>query len=145
MRGNPNIVQMLGMCNTTVVTEAFPMDIQFAMKKRARDLPIIDAVAMSLDAARGLQALHEASIVHYDMKPGQMLVAFRGRESDQLRVKLNDFNVAFFMSTRPDGSPCPFRVRGALQHGPWRTPEYLAQRVSQPQRPSVLPSMRPAR
>lgn len=144
MRGNPNIVQMLGMCNTTVVTEAFPMDIQNAMKKRAGDLPVLDAVVMSLDAAKGLQALHEASIVHYDMKPAQMLVTYRKRHSDQLRVKLNDFNVAFFMSSRPDGNPCPFRVRGGLQLGPWRTPEYLAQKVSQSRRPGAPSLTRPA-
>lgn len=126
------MVQMLGLCNTTVVTEAFSMDIQSAMKKRTGTLPVRSAVSMSLDGARGLQALHEASIVHYDIKPAQMLVAGDGGGGDdggELRVKLNDFNVVFFMSSGPDGTPCPFTVPGNLQLGPWRTPEYLAHKV----------------
>eukprot|EP00903_Cladosiphon_okamuranus_P005793 g5740.t1 len=128
VRGNPYVVQMLGMCNTTVVTEAFAMDIQSAMKKRTGTLPIRSAVSMSLDSARGLQALHEASIVHYDIKPAQMLVTGDEVPGGELRVKLNDFNVVFFMSSMPDGTPCPFTVRGELQLGPWRTPEYLAKK-----------------
>ena len=130
MRGNPNFVQLLGVCNTTIVTEAFSTDIQSAVRNRPGVLPLLDAVGMSLDGARALQALHETGIVHYDIKPPQMLVALGGQDSDRLRVKLNDFNVAFFMSTAPDGSPCPFRAKGALQFGPWRTPEYLSQKVS---------------
>lgn len=126
-------MQMLGLCNTTVVTEAFAMDIQTTMKRRTGTLPLRSAVSMSLDGVRGLQALHEASIVHYDVKPAQMLVAEDelegGGGGGELRVKLNDFNVVFFMSSRPDGTPCPFTVDGALQLGPWRTPEYLAQKV----------------
>lgn len=129
VRGSPNTVQMLGMCNTTVVTEAFAMDIQSAMKKRTRTLPVRSAVSMSLDSARGLQALHEASIVHYDIKPAQMLVTDDGVDGGELRVKLNDFNVVFFMSSLPDGTPCPFTLPGELQLGPWRTPEYLAKKV----------------
>ncbi|CAM9252956.1 unnamed protein product [Scytosiphon promiscuus] len=123
-RGNPNAVQALGMCNTTLVTEAFPEDIQQAIRKRTEPLSINEAVAMSLDAITGLRALHEAAegpIVHYDVKPAQLLVTNEGR------VKLNDFNVAWFMSTGDDGSPCAFNVRGdARQPGPWRTPEYLS-------------------
>eukprot|EP00752_Nemacystus_decipiens_P018344 g16457.t1 len=120
---------MLGLCNTTIVTEAFTMDIQSAVNKRTGTLPIRSAVSMSLDGARGLQALHEASIVHYDIKPVQMMVTDDGVVGGaELRVKLNDFNVVFFMSSGPDGTPCPFTVPGALQLGPWRTPEYLAQK-----------------
>lgn len=130
MRGNPNVVQMLGVCNTTVVTEAFTTDIQSAMKKRTEIVPLRSAVTISLDAARGLQALHQEGIVHYDIKPAQILVTGDGLEGGgELRVKLNDFNVAFFMSSRPDGTPCPFTVKGPLQLGPWRTPEYLSKKV----------------
>lgn len=120
---------MLGVCNTTVVTEAFSLDIQSAMNIRIGTLPVRSAVTMSLGAARGMQALHEAAIVHYDIKPAQMLVAEDGPEGDELSVKLNDFNVVFFMSSRPDGTPCPFTVKGARQLGPWRTPEYLSNKV----------------
>ncbi|CAM9138956.1 unnamed protein product, partial [Ectocarpus sp. 12 AP-2014] len=127
VRSNPNIVQMLGICNTTVVTEAYMLDIQSALRKRTTALPIGEAVTMSLDAVRGLQALHEAvggPIVHFDIKPAQLLVTGNGR------VKLNDFNVAWFMSREPGGKPCPFNMgiehRG--QTSPWRSPEYHARK-----------------
>lgn len=123
---------MLGLCNTTVVTEAYATDIQSAMKKRTGTLPVRSAVVLSLGAARGLQALHEAGIVHYDIKPAQMLVtdsSSRGPDGGEPLVKLNDFNVVFFTSSGPDGTPCPFIVKGDRQLGPWRTPEYLSQKV----------------
>ncbi|CAM9920393.1 unnamed protein product [Ectocarpus sp. 6 AP-2014] len=127
VRGNPHIVQTLGICNTTVVTEAFPLTLSSAMRKRTTALPIGEAVTMSLDAVRGLQALHEAiggPIVHFDLKPPQILV------TDIAQVKLNDFNVAWFMSRGPDGKPCPFNMgiehRG--QTSPWRSPEYHARK-----------------
>ncbi|CAM9516460.1 unnamed protein product [Ectocarpus sp. 12 AP-2014] len=126
VRGNPNIVQTLGICNTTVVTEAYMLDIQSAVRKRTTALPIGEAVTMSLDAVRGLQALHEAvggPIVHFDIKPAQLLVTGNGR------VKLNDFNVAWFMSRRPDGKPCPFNMLAQIRNsGPWRAPEYLTRK-----------------
>lgn len=117
---------MLGVCNTTLVTEAFDMDIQYAMNKRNGALPLHDAITMSLDIASGLQALHEAAaapIVHFDVKPAQMLLTSDGR------VKLNDFNTAWFMSTGPDGTSCPFVVEGKPHPGPWRSPEYLSEKV----------------
>ncbi|CBJ26951.1 similar to TAK1 (TGF-beta-activated kinase) [Ectocarpus siliculosus] len=126
VRGNPHIVQTLGICNTTVVTEAYMLDIQSAVRKRMTALPIGEAVTMSLDAVRGLQALHEAvggPIVHFDIKPAQLLVTGNGR------VKLNDFNVAWFMSRRPDGKPCPFNMLAQIRNsGPWRAPEYLTRK-----------------
>lgn len=118
------------MCDTTLVTEAYPVDIQQAIRERTTLLTIDEAVAMSLDAITGLRALHEAAdgpIVHYDVKPAQLLVTENGR------VKLNDFNVAWFMSRGTDGSPCAFNVKGdARQPGPWRAPEYLSGKVRDP-------------
>ncbi|CAN0103025.1 unnamed protein product [Ectocarpus fasciculatus] len=126
VRGNPHIVQTLGICNTTVVTEAYMLDIQSTVRKRTTALPIGEAVNMSLDAVRGLQALHEAvggPIVHFDVKPAQLLVTGSGR------VKLNDFNVAWFMSRGPDGKPCPFNMQSDIRNsGPWRAPEYLTRK-----------------
>ncbi|CAM9642878.1 unnamed protein product [Ectocarpus fasciculatus] len=129
VRGNPYIVQTLGICNTTLVTEAFTVTVQLAMHRRRKTalLPIGEAVNMSLDAVRGLQALHEAvggPIVHFDVKPIQLMV------TDSGRVKLNDFNVAWFMSRGPDGQPCPFNMVDEFRgHGsPWRSPEYLSRK-----------------
>ncbi|CAM9653793.1 unnamed protein product, partial [Ectocarpus fasciculatus] len=127
VRGNPYIVQTLGICNTMVVTEAFTLTLSSAMRQRTTALPIGEAVTMSLDAVRGLQALHEVvggPIVHFNLKPPQILVTGIGH------VKLNDFNVAWFMSRGPDGKPCPFNMgyehRG--QNSPWRSPEYHARK-----------------
>lgn len=118
---------MLGVCNTTLVTEAFGTDIQHAVTKRTTALPLRDAIAISLDVANAVQALHKtaaiAPIVHFDVKPAQMLMTADGR------VKLNDFNTAWFMSTGPDGTPCPFTLKGKPHLGPWRSPEYLSMKV----------------
>lgn len=60
---------------------------------------------MALDAARGLQAMHEASggaIVHYDIKPQQMMLDENGR------VKINDLNMCLFAPADEDGNTCAF-------------------------------------
>ncbi|CAN0242595.1 unnamed protein product, partial [Hapterophycus canaliculatus] len=65
-------------------------------------LPIRQVVSMSLDAAIGLKALHEvadAPIVHFDVKIDQLFV------DDDGNVSLADFNLAYFMGTKLDGSP----------------------------------------
>lgn len=60
---------------------------------------------MALDSARGLQAMHEApggAIVHYDIKPQQMMLDENGR------VKINDLNMCHFPPTDDDGNACSF-------------------------------------
>lgn len=60
---------------------------------------------MALDAARGLQALHEApggAIVHFDVKPEQMMLDGNGR------IKINDLNMIYFADADVDGNTCPF-------------------------------------
>lgn len=112
---------MLGSCNTTVVTEAYPTNLEQVVRASSEALPIRRMLSISLDAARGLQALHEAveaPIVHFDLKPDQLLVA------DDGTVKLNDFNLAWIMSKRPDGHPCPFTTKPWDTEGPWRPPEF---------------------
>ncbi|CAB1098986.1 unnamed protein product [Ectocarpus sp. CCAP 1310/34] len=55
LRGNRNIVGMLGVCGTTVAREYFPTNVViYAFQSRER-LSIRAIVSMSLDAARGLQ------------------------------------------------------------------------------------------
>ena len=81
---------------------------------------------MALDGAMGLQALHEASvasIVHFDMKPQQLLLVEDGR------VMLNDFNMAQFMGTRGSGVSCPFVVAGRWRVVSWQAPEKIAGKV----------------
>lgn len=81
---------------------------------------------MALDAAMGLQALHEASIapiVHFDLKPQQLLLAEDGR------LMLNDFNMARFMGTHGSGAACPFNITGRWTVGAWQAPEKIAGKV----------------
>lgn len=55
MRGHPNIVGMLGICGTTVVTEYYSTNFHESLFRDKRPLPIRQIVSMALDAARGLQ------------------------------------------------------------------------------------------
>lgn len=124
--GHPNIVGMLGICNTTLVTEYHPTSLIQVMWNNRDTFTIEKVVPMALDAAKGLQALHEASIapiVHFDMKPQQLLIDEDGR------VMLNDFNLAQFMGTRESGVSCPFETGGGCPVVPWRAPENIAGKV----------------
>ncbi|CAM9989895.1 unnamed protein product [Scytosiphon promiscuus] len=125
VKGKPHVVDMLGFCGTTVVTEAYGKDVRKLVRHAKEPIPIIDVVSISLDAAIGLRGLHEAAaapIVHFDVKIDQLLVREDGR------VSLADYNLAYFMGTNPDGSPCffdkkgPDRIISAI-----KSPEYIAQ------------------
>lgn len=84
---------------------------------------------MALDAVRALRALHDAPggpIVHFDLKPQQFLIDEDGR------MKLNDLNMAKFMSTNAStGDPCPFETKHAAYPRRWRSPENMAGEVHQ--------------
>lgn len=63
-------------------------------------LPVETMVDMALDAARGMQALNEASaspIVRFDLKPQQPLMDEAGR------VLVNDLNMAQFTDLNKNG------------------------------------------
>eukprot|EP00752_Nemacystus_decipiens_P007117 g6375.t1 len=82
----------------------------------------LDAVSLALDAARGLQALHEAPggpIVHYDIKPQQMML------DENRRVKINDLNTCQFADADINGNSCPFAM-SAVGVDAWRAPENIA-------------------
>lgn len=75
MKGKPDVVQLLGVCNHTIVTEAFSDNLEMSIARQADTPPIREIVTMCLDAARGLHALHDfpgAPIVHFDIKPSQV-------------------------------------------------------------------------
>lgn len=55
MKGHPNIVGMLGVCGTAVVTEYYSTNFLGVLFRNKRSLPIRQIVSMALDAARGLQ------------------------------------------------------------------------------------------
>ena len=78
----------------------------------AEDIGIKERIRLVLDAARGLQYIHQRGIVHRDIKSLNLLV-------DQSGVcKVSDFD----LSARTDGSP----MRPTLGTVPWTAPEVLS-------------------
>eukprot|EP00903_Cladosiphon_okamuranus_P005887 g5822.t1 len=94
VRGHPNIVELLGICGASSVSEYYDTHLDdLVLSLGAKPLEIHSVVSLALDAARGLQALHEAPggpIVHYDIKPEQMMLDKHGR------IKINDLNTCQF-------------------------------------------------
>ncbi|CAM9136738.1 unnamed protein product, partial [Ectocarpus sp. 12 AP-2014] len=58
LKGHPNIVDMLGVCGTTVVTKFFKEDFKGSIRRRGAPMPIRQVVSLALGAAKGLQARH---------------------------------------------------------------------------------------
>lgn len=120
------MVGMLGVCNSTLVTEYYSIHFDQVILRQQRKFPIETMVAMALDAARGLQALHEASaspIVHFDLKPQQLLMDETGR------VLVNDLNMAQFLDVNENGGACPFSINSPIKAVGWRAPESIAGKV----------------
>jgi len=124
VRGQPHVVDMLGFCNTTIVTEAYNNDIKAMVKDYTDPLPMKSVISISRDASRGLMSLHEAPggpIVHFDFKPNQLLI------NGDSEVKLADFNLSYFMGRKPDGCTCPFNKKHTRRDRSWiKSPEYLS-------------------
>lgn len=56
-----------------------------------------EAVALARDIASGLQMVHEAGIVHRDVKPSNILMSASTRPDREWTAKLTDFGIAFGM------------------------------------------------
>lgn len=65
--------------------EGEPLD---EVVKRRGKLPMNEALRITAEASRGLQALHEHDIIHRDIKPQNILIARDGR------VKIADFGIS---------------------------------------------------
>eukprot|EP00752_Nemacystus_decipiens_P004662 g4251.t1 len=123
LAGDPHIVNILGLCGTTVVTEYFEDNFLRKIHRHRHTLEIRTMVSLALDVARGMQALHEVvGGVHMDMKPQQLLI------DDYGRGKVNDFNSIHFMKTNADvkGEFCPTHAGKPVRMIPWRSPENVA-------------------
>lgn len=121
VRGHPNIVGLLGICDQTSVSEYFALRLDDLVFGAPEKIHISRIVPMALDAARGLQALHEVpggAIVHFDIKPQQIMIDTNGR------IKINDFNMCRFTDADANGNLCPFKG-GRSNLGPWRSPENI--------------------
>ncbi|CAB1104278.1 unnamed protein product [Ectocarpus sp. CCAP 1310/34] len=140
LRGHPNVVGMVGFCNTTVVTEYHPYNFLHAIFRKTEELSLRRVVSLALDVAQGMQArygekgyrksfghaLHEiAGAIHLDMKPQQLLIDNAGRG------KVNDFNSVQLMSAdhSGDGKHCPILTGRPARLVPWKAPENIAGKV----------------
>jgi hypothetical protein len=89
MRKDPNIVHMVGWCNTTIVVEFVPGLLEDLVFDHNQALPVKRALELALDAARGLQQLHGVPggpFAHTDIQTRQLLINAEGT------LLLNDFN-----------------------------------------------------
>ena len=79
---------------TYIVMELLRGETLAERAKRVGRLPIEDAVDYVLQAAKPLAEMHEAGIVHRDVKPSNLFIT-RDKEGGE-RIKLIDFGVAAF-------------------------------------------------
>ncbi len=89
---HPNVVQVFdagqdGDLRYIVMERVDGGDLAHLIRERA-PLPLEEAVRITADILRGLAAIHQAGIVHRDVKPANVLIDRQGR------AKLTDFGIA---------------------------------------------------
>jgi len=70
-----------------------------AMLKKHSPLPPGDAIFLTGQAARALDAAHRKGLVHRDVKPGNLLIE-HGQDGDPDHVYLSDFGITKYMLSR---------------------------------------------
>lgn len=123
VRNAPNIVSLVGWCNTTVVVDFVPQKLDEMLYESKEVIPVRRALELALDAARGLAQLHSASggpFAHTDIQARQFLVDTKGN------LYLNDFNRIKYAGPRlangkPTEEKCTFST--GVAKGKWRSPE----------------------
>ncbi len=89
--------------------------------KRVGPLPPEVALAIAAQACRGLQKAHDATVVHRDIKPGNL---FLSEKDDEVVVKLLDFGIAKMQSPALSLSESTLTQAGALLGSPlYMSPE----------------------
>lgn len=93
---HPHIVQVLAQGRTGdglpyLALEYLPGENLAERLKRAGPLPWRDVVEIGLQVAGALQALHEAGVIHRDVKPANIMLL--DTASEQIAVKLIDMGV----------------------------------------------------
>ncbi len=73
-------------------------DLRALLKKHA-PLPPGDAIFLTGQAARALDAAHRKGLVHRDVKPGNLLIE-HGQDGDPDHVYLSDFGITKYMLSR---------------------------------------------
>eukprot|EP00736_Rhodelphis_marinus_P010050 Rmarinus@m.7783 len=106
LRPHPNVVDFLGSCGETVVTEFLNTRLDYFLTKRARQLSAVQHVSLMLDATSAVAALHTVArtgvVVHGDLRMDQFFVKeVDTKDIDAMGVdptfpyvvKLSDFNL----------------------------------------------------
>ena len=100
--------------------------------ERDGPLPVPEVGQLVQQAAAALEALHELSVVHRDVRPGNLFLA--GQPDAELHVKLMDFALALGFSPRPpqgqsevvgsEGYMSPEQFRGELHETDGATDQF---------------------
>uniref|UniRef100_A0AAV1UZH2 Protein kinase domain-containing protein n=1 Tax=Peronospora matthiolae TaxID=2874970 RepID=A0AAV1UZH2_9STRA len=123
IRNDPNIVKLVGWCETTVVVDYLPHPLDLLLFDSNESVPVRRALELARDAARGVAQLHNAPggpFAHTDLQSRQFLINANGT------LQLNDFNRVKYAGPRlVDGKPtdemCMFDA--SVAKGKWRSPE----------------------
>ena len=67
-------------------------------------LPVATAMAVTIDAARGVEHLHSRGLLHRDLKPANLLLGPTGQ------VKVSDFGLACSQFSPGDGPPMGYQL-----------------------------------
>ena len=103
---HPNVVRVLHVGDGALVAEWVEGTDLGGLVEAAGAVPAGLAAFVAREAARGLEAVHAAGILHRDVAPGNVLVGLDGA------VKLTDFGLASLGETGPGGDGA--EVRGTL-------------------------------
>lgn len=73
-------------------------------KLKDKKLPLLDAIRILEQCARGMQAVHDANVVHRDLKPDNIMIVPDPTNPGAESIKLIDFGIAKLIGDiRPDG------------------------------------------
>lgn len=123
IRNDPNIVSLIGWCESTVVVDYIPHQLDTLLFESEEPISVRRALELARDAAHGIAQLHNVPggpFVHADLQPRQFLIDANGT------LKLNDFNRIKYtgpqrLNGEPTGEKCTFRT--SVAKGKWRAPE----------------------
>ncbi|KDO26639.1 TKL protein kinase [Saprolegnia parasitica CBS 223.65] len=127
LRNAPHIAHLVGWCNTTIVVEYFPRNLDEVLRDATTPVwSMTETLSLARDAAMGVAELHAVGAVHVDLQPRQFLY-----DAASHRLVLNDFNRLRYggRNTSSVNDVCEFHV--TIAKGFYRAPEeYLLQPLS---------------
>mmetsp|Transcript_27572 Transcript_27572/g.66274 ORF Transcript_27572/g.66274 Transcript_27572/m.66274 type:complete len:986 (-) Transcript_27572:1744-4701(-) len=100
LRNAPNVMQILGWCNNTMVVDGVMMRslVDLLQDAQVHGMTTRRKLEMSLDVARAIQEVHKLGLVHNDIKPIHFLV------NDAGKIFLDDFDQVVFPNAGKPGN-----------------------------------------